>query len=784
MLERRASADEFRAVANPAVNQGKGQIMKVALGVMAFAVMTSSSLVCQQREGNSEQEARVRRASAIHQRGLVCFDEVDGTLWARGDDFKASFSNDAVSFIPFLGSTAPRNFPVTMQVASVTAGERTVELSSSRGARRNGDRITIDRGSVIEAYVITATQIEQTFRFERSEGAGELIVRLAVQSELGVSVKQDGALEFANDLGGVRYGRALVVDAAGHKAAMETSWRGGAIELRVPEAFLSEAVFPVTIDPTLSTFVVPAGGSVLSVFHPDVAYDLASDRYAAVYEEAYSATDHDIFVATFDALAQTISTDYIDYTTSYWAAPKIANNRIAAQFLVVAEKTLSGGATVIFGRTVQPTIPLAMGAQFQISGAELGLKSHPDVGGDPSPYSPTYYCVCWQSTINSNKNVYYNLVQANNGLVLPTNPSPFLGFPTVNTNSKPSISKSDGNASSLNQNWQIVFQRTYSATDEDIWGALVHWDGAVVDNGFAIDTSGYYESDPAASSVTDELTLGGPRQWLAVYQKLDPGNPPFIAPQYDLYGTLFTGASYVTGANLTSLVGASAWHDQTHPCVDSDGTRFTIGFTDSGLVSDLGTPYLATVHVANGTSLGLTEGPVSVNAYPGLDDNMRITSKRSGGGVQYRSMAVHDVESTFNGTRSVLGALYDGWSPAAGGAYVNYVLPGCGGLTLSVTGFPALGLGMNATLSGVQGTGVIAVGTAISPVALCTGCLLGVDPATATLIQATSVSATVPLDGSLVNVAITIQGADIGSVSGCAGSPSFTLSDCVIVTIL
>ena len=77
-------------------------------------------------------------------------------------------------------------------------------------------------------------------------------------------------------------------------------------------------------------------------------------------------------------------------------------------------------------------------------------------------------------------------------------------------------------------------------------------------------------------------------------------------------------------------------HDQIHPCVDSDGTRFTVGFTDTGGFVDQGTPYLATVHVANGTSLGVTKFPVSINGYAGLDDNLRITSKQSGGGVQYR----------------------------------------------------------------------------------------------------------------------------------------------------
>ena len=256
---------------------------------------------------------------------------------------------------------------------------------------RQGDRITIDRGNVTEIYEVAPTHVEQMFRFDERQGPGDLVVRLAVETELAAVLTADGVLEFSNDLGGVRYSRPVVVDANGRKETMETSWHDGAIELRVPEAFLSDAVFPVTIDPTLLSFAIPTGGPYLSVVRPDVAYDLNSDRYAVVYEEDYSATDHDIFVKTIDTLGATVATEYVDFTTSYWAAPKIANNRIASQFLAVAVKTLSGGATVIFGRTISPAVPITMGAQFQISAAELGLKSNPDVGGDPSPLAPTKY---------------------------------------------------------------------------------------------------------------------------------------------------------------------------------------------------------------------------------------------------------------------------------------------------------------------------------------------------------------------------------------------------------
>ena len=331
----------------------------------------------------------------------------------------------------------------------------------------------------------------------------------------------------------------------------------------------------------------------------------------------------------------------------------------------------------------------------------------------------------------------------------------------------------------------MVYQMKYNATDEDIYGSIIRWFGGVVSDGFPIDTSGLVESDPSVSSVTDEVS--GARRWMVVYQKLNPNSPPFAPPEHDIWGSLWTDSSFITAANLSTLLGASGPHDQTHPSVDTDGTRFAVGFTDTGGFVDIGTPYLATVHVSSVpfTSFGVTEYPVPLNTYNGLDDHVQITSKRSGGGVQYRYMSVHDVESlNVNGNSEAIGVLYDGWSAAASGAYINYVHPGCGGLTLSVTGFPALGLGVTATLNGVQGTGYIGYGAPMSPISLCTGCLLGIDPATATIYPATSLSGTVPLDGAFVNVVISIQGADIGSNGGCPGAPPVRLSDVVTVTIL
>ena len=365
-----------------------------------------------------------------------------------------------MSFVPFLGADAPRNFPVTLRVESVRNGAQALDLAKSGPGsprwRSDHDR-SRKRGRALHGRADsrrTAVPVREVRRFGRSD------VRLAVETELGVTPDRRRRLEFANDRGGVRYGRPEVVDATGRKAAMESSWHDGAIELRFREAFLAEASFPVTIDPTLLTFGLPSGGPFFADFPPDVAYDLASDLYAVVYEEVYSATDHDVFVRTINALGTTVATDYVDFTSSFWAAPKIANNRIAAQFLAVAEKTLSGGAIVIFGRTVPAD-------ESDRRWAPSSRSAEPSSASRATPTSAATRALIRRpitaSAGNRRSRKHQRLLQPRPGrparLVIQHNPSPFAGVSTANTNSKPSISKSNGNGTRGTQNWIVVFQR-------------------------------------------------------------------------------------------------------------------------------------------------------------------------------------------------------------------------------------------------------------------------------------------------------------------------------------
>ncbi|MBL8898550.1 MAG: hypothetical protein JNM84_13015 [Planctomycetes bacterium] len=716
-----------------------------------------------------------------------------GAIWVRGSNWKASFDERGATFVPFFGSRAPRSFPISFELAEAQIGGAHLPLDRAGSARREGACIATDRGPLTEIYRLSLDAIEQRFVLEERMGAGALEIAIAVSTELSWRALADGGFAFENEHGAVHYGRAEAFDADGRRTRVQSAWKDGRIVLSVPAEFVAAATYPLTVDPivaamTLGNPQIPGSANNLWS-NADIAYDAGTDLYVFAMEHAYSATDHDIYVHAFDSSGAPLGRyETIDYTTSKWTEPKIASNRLTGSFLVVAERTLSGGATVIAGRMVPGAVPLVPQPVFQISGAEGGRN--PDVGGDPGVMAPTHFCVCWEGGFNGFSNIYYNVVQTNGTLMLPQ--SVLLGFaPTVTFDTRPSISKSNGNGSSGTQTWIIVFERVAPGGDKDIYGAMIHWDGAIVDQGFAIDTTPASTTAPAVSSPTDDV--GGVRKWMVVHQATQ-GRPPFSNLHEDLHAKVYYGTSPqpvpAISSSLSSIFPSAPFtYDELDPCVDTDGCRFVVGFTEyvSPFYFDQGTPCLVTLHTEYDISIAQTEYPVALSSNPGVDGRLQITSNYSGGGARHRYLATWDAENTGNGHTTIEATLWDGLSDAVSAgasSYFNVAVPGCGGLTLQATGLPALADSFTLTLSNVQSVPFLLIGFSMPPLELCSGCWLGIDPFSATTLQTDTLTVNVPCIGELVNQQFAFQGVDFGLGSGCPGAVSFSLSEEIIVTIL
>ncbi len=127
-----------------------------------------------------------------------------------------------------------------------------------------GNRITYDRGAVVEWYLNDTRGLEQGFTLagppeESGEAAGEgaLVLELTLSGDLSAFVSTDAkAIDLTTSAGtrALRYAELSVVDAVGRAlpARMEVWSEAGTrgIRLLVDD---DEAVWPVTVDPLLTS---------------------------------------------------------------------------------------------------------------------------------------------------------------------------------------------------------------------------------------------------------------------------------------------------------------------------------------------------------------------------------------------------------------------------------------------------------------------------------------------------------------------------------------------------
>lgn len=538
----------------------------------------------------------------------------EGAIWAAGDTYKARFDASGATYVPFFGSAAPRSFPVGFRIAEIRAGTESIPFDADASPSRDGERIEFDRGAVRETWDLRTDSVEQSFVLERPIGGGDLVVELSVETDLERAEDAEG-LVLRSDLGFVRYGRAVAIDARGERSDAPTTWLGDRIEIRVPAERVAAARWPLVIDPVIWTFAVDTSSDDHVL--PEVACDATTLRNLVVYERNFSATDHDVYSSLINMFGSQFGFAYIDVTTDYWALPRVANNNIADQFLVVAQVGApTGGARIIRGRIRSATGSGAVGAQFTISGPESGDKVGADVGGDPYLQPPTYYCVVWNRYFSSSDHDVHGRLVASSGSLV--GPATILIDNSVALDDQPSVSKSDGPGPSSLQRWNLAWTRRAGGADTDIYGARIAWDGVISSPTFPIQTGSARVFEPSASSSTSDAS----RRWVVSY----------------INDSTFVGGDRNTFVNLLEFstvldvlyLGASG-PDEFWPVADCGGRQFAVATSVAAFAGS--TNYNVAIDTLSivGNQLGWSGGALLGNtAEP--EFNVELATTGSAGG--------------------------------------------------------------------------------------------------------------------------------------------------------
>jgi len=568
----------------------------------------------------------------------VHFVEATGAVLAAGANYKAMFSAEGMVFVPFFGSDAPRNYPVHFRLTGATVGQHSLQLiapmvSLSGGhvplqpqVSRNGNRVSIHHGPITEQFELQLDSMEQLFHIKSLPtlpAGDDLVLELSVSTELAADEGANG-LVFSNEIGWVEYTSAVVFDATGHIVSAPTTLEGGGISIRVPAGFLSQAVFPITVDPVLAAFTLQEAKHVNQT--PDVAYDETNDVYCVVWDHIFSKTDQDVWSALVDSEGNEITGSRLPieifpfvrrtYSDSTKNPSRVANNNHADEFLVVFSsipspiKDPETGEYHFFGwpisyvdafgyavhenrnlhecrtRRADNTGASWPGASILEQNSDGGF----DVGGDShvpliSADETVYLIAIELSNVNTNHDFgigfYFLDTKDKPGPGLDTWPSSFYLDLSVGQNpvDHGSIDVSNCNGPDLGQRaWNIVWSEEYAQNDHDIWGVQVSSSGNFLTVPFPIDNSPLDERSPSVSSPLHQLTSNGVHPYMVTYQR----DNSQVGQGTDIMGRVMQwGTPMTPPTNLTQLEGGLHLNkSQFRPAVDTDGTSFLVAYTE------------------------------------------------------------------------------------------------------------------------------------------------------------------------------------------------------------
>jgi hypothetical protein len=521
---------------------------------------------------------------------VLAHEDDAGRVWVRGRDYRASFGEEGFTFLPVFGKTSPQEYPVQFVVENVTLGGDALPVGV-QGVTRGAGQVTMTHPSMREVYLLDLGGVEQTFVFDTVPGSGDLVVDLGVSSELAVLDQADGLHFVHPTLGHVTYGDAFVLDAAGARLPIARTWTGDGIELRVPAAFLADAVLPVTIDPRVNSFVSTFGAN--DDTRPDICYDGRQNMYWVVWEEYTSATNADCYITSFTGTGVQGTSYAIETTSDDWSEPKIAYHYGANRLLIVAsELTVTTANGSIRGQLFDPAAGALIGTEFQISTCCF-RKVNPDVGGNNyDSVTNSHFCVVWAfEAAAGNRDVQYRIVDWDGTFVTGVTTVDNSADDTIHT----TVSETHGSAALLGDWWTIAWTRD---TNSDGFGSIearrVVWSGSTTlgSGNFVVDSNTNCAWPTVTSRLDDDLVAVADRPSVIVYERDFSSAAGPGGRQRSLYGKVITDGQAFASNSISSIMeDVDGELDQRHCHIATDGSAWYLVYSEIYYASPGGSDY-------------------------------------------------------------------------------------------------------------------------------------------------------------------------------------------------
>ena len=616
-----------------------------------------------------DSEVRGPAESIAIDRDRLYFQPGEDSTWVRGKTYKAEAAKDGFTYVPFLGSDAPRNYPVSFRLTSASLGGREIELSERASVTRTGDRIVLDRGAVEVIYDFAVESVEQSFALDVAGATTDLELEMEVSTDL-VAAPEGAAFTFSNELGGMRYGEAVVLDGAGRTAHVPAELQGNHLTLTVPAAFLRDATGAIIVDPLFNTFNVDtAGGFQRDV---EITYQFGTDRFLYVYEDQFSGTDVDIYVTDVETLGGNPRGSYMDSGTENWTDPSAATVNSAGKALVVARNEGTASGNSIVARTWDFASGSFDTGIIQVTTPSTTVtQSQPDVGGSWAGTSDARFVVVWNADFGPDSDAQGRVVFADGSLG-----SSLFFDPSIDHDSTDiCISESTGNPSNVNR-WSVAWinrrlsDQQYTVEVEQLNAngtpAFSHSSAVTLPVGSSI----------GELDVSDAILFEGstaPTYTIAYDQ--------FSTPEEDTFVCFVQGASTINTVELQRSEHADLDIDQAEARLSSNAEEFIVSYLEASPTSNGYVGFITAFDFTEGEYLSISErrvpvGPVgqpTATTIYTVRGGVALASRYSGGFTSSRYVGIgHDIG--VGGDADVRGNTYfpsNGDSPAFQYCYGN-----------------------------------------------------------------------------------------------------------------
>lgn len=473
---------------------------------------------------------------------------LDGALWAQGPDYRARFDARGLEFTPAFGKRAPKSYPTRFELLAWQRAEGPQQLAQPDEPAIEGQTAVYERGAGVEEhYEARRDGLEQSFEFAAPPaGSGDLVVRLAVHSELGRAGDARGLALEAPGLGALTIGAVTGIDASGARAAGALRWSGAELELVLPAAFVDSAHYPLLLDPLLGVeFEVDSDPTNLyDDVSPAIAHDTTTGSYLIVWTRAFSISDMDIRgqrVSDAGALLGSLIGIEAGTTISPLAtSPAVGNCNLTNAWLVAWESSASIFSTRdLIGRSVFASSGTVSTGTVTIA-ASAANDDDPAIGGEAQTVDDEVL-VTWSESGAGIRARQVTVPSASNpfltGLELDVSDATTTSWEDV----QPAISKGTG----YGGNFVIAWQRYFglAATPYyDVRYALVDRNATLLVGTSALTSS-------TTTSETNIAVAGDGVKFAVVYEQeaVSGGNPGIYGNRIAYLG----GASAPHGPQVT-----------------------------------------------------------------------------------------------------------------------------------------------------------------------------------------------------------------------------------------